>query len=155
MGVVAGAPPHPPPAPPPPPHPTTPTPPHPPPPPSPPPPPPRPPPAEIAPPPLDAVLDGRRRGHFSESYVSDLFTTSRDVDAFASMIQEPEGAAARLERAILYAESSQYIGDELSGRRWINAVNAVTDPLFAELAPDTSRPLTFTSGRGRIPLRMG
>src|SRR5919109_1964927 len=112
-------------------------------------------PAEIVPAPLDAVLDGRRRGHFSESYVSDLFTTSRDVDAFASMVQEPEGAAARLERAILYAESSQYIGDELSGRRWINAVNAVTDPLFAELAPDTSRPLTFTSGRGRIPLRMG
>lgn len=112
-------------------------------------------PTEIVPPPLDAVLDGRRRGRFSESYVSDLFTTSRDVDAFASMVQEPGGAAERLERAILYAEASQYIGNELSGRRWIDAVNAVTDPLFAELAPDTSRPLTFTSRRGRIPLRMG
>jgi hypothetical protein len=112
-------------------------------------------PAKIRPEPDRAALDGRRRGGFSEPYVSDLLTTARDVDAFASIVQEPLGDVDRLRRAILYAEASQYIGHEATGRMWINAVNFVTDPTFAALAPDTSRVLTFTSRTGRIPLRMG
>jgi hypothetical protein len=112
-------------------------------------------PGEIRPEPDRAVLDGRQRGSFSETYVSDLLTTAEDVAAFASIVREPAGEADRLHRAILYAEASQYIGDETAGRMWINAVNDVTDPTFAALAPDTSRVLTFTSRTGRIPLRMG
>jgi hypothetical protein len=112
-------------------------------------------PAEIHPEPLKARLDERRRGSFSPDYVSDLFTTARDVTAFASMVEEPDAEADRLRRAILYAEASQYIGDESTGRMWIDAVNAVTDPTFAALAPDTSRVLAFTSRTGQIPLRMG
>ncbi len=77
------------------------------------------------------------------------------MTAFAAMLEEDDGEAARLERAILYAEASQYIGNEASGRAWIDAVNAVTDPTFRRLAPDTSRVLTFTSRSGTIPLRMG
>jgi hypothetical protein len=112
-------------------------------------------PTEIHPEPEPAVLDGRQRGAFSDLYVSDLLTTAADVDAFASIVEEPAGEAERLHRAILYAEASQYIGDETAGRMWIEAVNEVTRPTFAALAPDTSRVLTFTSRTGRIPLRMG
>jgi hypothetical protein len=56
---------------------------------------------------------------------------------------------------VLYAEASQYIGNEGSGRVWINAVDGVIDRTFSRLAPDTSRVLTFTSRSGKIPLRMG
>jgi hypothetical protein len=112
-------------------------------------------PARIRPEPDRATLDGRRRGGFSDPYMSDLVATARDVEAFASIVHEPASEADRLRRAILYAEASQYIGDEASGRRWIDAVNFVTDPTFEALAPDTTRVLTFTSRTGRIPLRMG
>ena len=112
-------------------------------------------PGQIDPAPEPAVFDGRSRGSFSPEYEADLFSTARDVDAFASIVREPEGDVDRLRRAILYAEASQYIGSEASGRTWIDAVNFVTDPAFAALAPDTSRVLTFTSRTGRIPLRMG
>jgi hypothetical protein len=112
-------------------------------------------PGEIRPEPEQAVLDGRQRGSFSDLYVSDLLATAEDVAAFASIVREPAEEAGRLHRAILYAEASQYIGDETAGRMWIDAVNVVTDRTFAALAPDTSRVLTFTSRTGRIPLRMG
>jgi hypothetical protein len=112
-------------------------------------------PGSIVPAPLNATLEPRVPERFSPSYVDDLFTTARDVSAFASMVQRPDDDATRLERAILYAEASQYIGNEGSGRVWIDAVNGVTDPTFAGLMPDTSRVLTFTSPTGTIPLRMG
>jgi hypothetical protein len=109
----------------------------------------------IVPPPRAATLEDRRHAGFSPDYLEDLVTTARDVTAFESMVREPDGEAARLRRAILYAESSRYVGNELAGRRWIDAVNAVTDPTFSALTPDTSALLTFTSRTGRIPLRMG
>jgi hypothetical protein len=77
------------------------------------------------------------------------------VEAFASILEEPEGEADRLRRSILYAEASQYIGNEGSGRIWMDAVNGVIDRTFSRLKPDTSRRLTFTSRSGTIPLRMG
>jgi hypothetical protein len=109
----------------------------------------------IDPAPLSATLEPPATERFSPSYVNDLFTTARDVSAFASMVQRPDTDAKRLERAILYAEASQYIGNEGSGRAWIDAVNGVTDPTFAGLLPDQTRALTFTSPTGTIPLRMG
>jgi hypothetical protein len=112
-------------------------------------------PDKIQPQPDEAALDGRQRGSFSEEYVTDLIDAADDVAAFASIVREPVGEADRLHRAILYAEASQYIGDETAGRMWIESVNDVTEQTFAKLAPDTSRVLTFTSRTGRIPLRMG
>jgi hypothetical protein len=109
----------------------------------------------VRPEPLTAVLDARPLERFSFDYTADLSSTARDVNAFSAMLDEPSGEANALERAILYAESSQYIGNEGSGRMWIEAVNRVTDRTFDALTPDTSRPLTFTSRSGKIPLRMG
>jgi hypothetical protein len=100
-------------------------------------------------------LEPRRGGGFTQDYIDDLSFTARDVTAFASMVREPAGEAERLRRSILYAESYRYLGDEASGRIWIDAVNGITDTTFAALAPDTTRVLTFTSRTGTIPLRMG
>lgn len=112
-------------------------------------------PGEIEPGPEPAVLDGRSRGGFSSEYEADLSTAAFEVDAFASIVRDPPDEAQRLRRVLLYAEAAQYIGNEASGRIWIDAVTDVTGPTFEALAPDTSRVLTFTSRTGRIPLRMG
>ncbi|HET9672874.1 MAG TPA: DUF6049 family protein, partial [Actinomycetota bacterium] len=109
----------------------------------------------IVPDPEPAELEVGRGRAFSDDYVRDVYSTARDVAAFAAMVREPAQEADRLRRAILYAESAHFLGDEGAGRMWIDAVNRVTDPIFAGLAPDTSRVLTFTSRTGTIPLRMG
>lgn len=92
---------------------------------------------------------------FSTTYAEDLAAAERRVNAFGATVEEPAGEADRLRRTLLYAEASQYVGNEASGRAWINAVNDVVDRTFDRLAPDTSRVLTFTSRSGTIPLRMG
>ncbi|HEX6400693.1 MAG TPA: DUF6049 family protein [Actinomycetota bacterium] len=112
-------------------------------------------PDRIEPPPVQTTLEPEPRGSYSQGYVQDVYTTARDITAFEAMVREPAEESERLWRAILYAESSQYVGDELEGHRWIDAVNRITDTAFGDLAPDTTRVLTFTSRTGTIPLRMG
>ena len=93
---------------------------------------------------------------FTEGYADDLEATGRRLAAFASVLEEPVGEADRLRRDLLYAEASQYVENEGSGRVWIESVNDAMDRIFARIAPDTSRVLTYTSsGRIGIPLRMG
>jgi uncharacterized protein DUF6049 len=112
----------------------------------------------VRPRPLPATLGTTTPEGFSPEYVDDLAATSRRVTAFASILVEPATDATLLRRSVLYAEASQYIGNEGSGRIWIDAVNGVNgviDRTFSRLKPDTSRRLTFTSRSGTIPLRMG
>ena len=97
----------------------------------------------------------RQRKDSPQGYADDLAATGRRLAAFASILEEPAEEADRLRRDLLYAEASQYILNEGSGRIWIEAVNDVIDRAFSRLAPDTSRVLTFTSRSGTIPLRMG
>jgi hypothetical protein len=113
-------------------------------------------PFRVEPKPGPAALDAPATGGFSGGYANDLTATGRRVAAFGSILEEPAGEIDRLRRSLLYAEASQYIGEnEGSGRIWINSVNGVIDRTFSQLQPDTSRPLTFTSRSGTIPLRMG
>jgi hypothetical protein len=112
-------------------------------------------PAEIVPEPQEAALRARRPIGFSDDYVANVVAAAHDVAAFDQIVQRPRPEVGRLHRAILYAESSQYLGREEAGRTWIAAAAAVTARTFREIAPDTSRVLTFTSRNGRIPLRMG
>jgi hypothetical protein len=93
---------------------------------------------------------------FTEGYADDLEATGRRLAAFASVLEEPVDEASRRRRDLLYAEASQYVENEGSGRVWIESVNDAMDRIFARIAPDTSRVLTYTSsGRIGIPLRMG
>jgi hypothetical protein len=93
---------------------------------------------------------------FTEGYADDLEATGRRLAAFASVLEEPVDEADRHRRDLLYAEASQYVENEGSGRVWIESVNDAMDRIFARIAPDTSRVLTYTSsGRIGIPLRMG
>jgi hypothetical protein len=112
-------------------------------------------PIAIRPAPFPATLGTTTPEGFSLQYVDDLAAAARRVEAFASILEEPEGEADRLDRSILYAEASQYIGNEGSGRIWIDAVNGVIDRTFSRLKPDTTRRLTFTSRSARIPLSLG
>ena len=91
---------------------------------------------------------------FTSGYEDELEATGRRLLAFASIVEDPTDEADRLRRDLLYAEASQYVENEGSGRVWIDAVNTEIDATFGELAPDTSRVLTFTSRSGTIPLRM-
>ncbi len=112
-------------------------------------------PFEVEPEPGPAALDASATGGFSRGYANDLAATGRRVAAFESILEEPAGEIDVLRRALLYAEASQYIQNEGSGQAWIDSVNRVIDRTFSQLQPDTSRPLTFTSRSGTIPLRMG
>ncbi len=112
-------------------------------------------PFEVKPKPNPAALEASAAGGFTSLYADDLAETGRRVAAFASILEEPAAEADRLRRELLYAEASQYIDQEGSGRVWVDAVNDVIDRTFSRLAPDTSRVLTFTSRSGKIPLRMG
>jgi hypothetical protein len=110
---------------------------------------------QVLPPPEPATLGPTTPEIFSTLYTDDLAAANDRVSAFGAVVEEPTGEADRLRRALLYAEASQYVGNEGSGRVWIDSVNGVVDRTFARLAPDTSVPLTFTSRSGTIPLRMG
>ena len=109
----------------------------------------------VRPRPLPATLGTTAPEVFSLQYVDDLAATARRVTAFEAILVEPATDANLLRRSMLYAEASQYIGNEGSGRIWIDAVNAVIDRTFSRLEPDTSRRLTFTSPTAKIPLSMG
>jgi hypothetical protein len=109
----------------------------------------------VLPPPAPAILGSGPAEVFLPSYAADLVTAAQRVNTFGSVVEEPAGEADRLRRGLLYAEASQYIRNEGSGRIWINWVNGVIDRTFDAISPDTARPLTFTSRSGRIPLRMG
>ena len=111
--------------------------------------------AGLLPPPGPAALRSDLPELFSPLYTADLTASAHRLSAFGSVVEEPVGEVDRLRRALLYAEASQYIDNERSGRIWIDAVNGVVDRTFARIAPDTSRVLTFTSRSGTIPLRMG
>jgi hypothetical protein len=110
---------------------------------------------DVLPPPERAALGSEPPDVFRPSYAADLVAAGQRVNTFSTVVEEPAGEADRLRRALLYAEGSQYLGKEGSGRIWINWVNDVIDSTFDAIAPDTARPLTFTSRSGTIPLRMG
>ncbi len=109
----------------------------------------------VLPPPELATLGTEPGEVFRSSYAADLVATAQRVNTFGSVVEEPAGDADRLRRGLLYAEASQYIRNEGSGRIWIDWVNRVIDGTFDAIAPVTARPLTFTSRSGTIPLRMG
>jgi hypothetical protein len=109
----------------------------------------------VEPAPGPSSLAPRPAETFTTPYADDLAEVGRRLGAFAAMVVEPAGEADRLRRSMFYAEASQYIGSEGSGRTWISSVDQVLDRTFSRLAPDTSRVLTFTSPSARIPLSMG
>jgi hypothetical protein len=111
--------------------------------------------AGVRPEPATATLQDTSTLGFSTAYADELAATASRVATFAAILDEPVPEADRLRRALMYAESSQFIGNEGSGQAWIDAVNGVIDRTFARIAPDTSRRYTFTSRSGKIPLQMG
>jgi hypothetical protein len=110
---------------------------------------------EVRPEPAPATLEDTPTAGFTSDYADELAATASRVATFAAILDDPVPEADRLRRALMYAESSQFVGNQGSGRAWIDAVNGVIDRTFARIAPNTSRRYTFTSRSGRIPLQMG
>lgn len=111
--------------------------------------------SKVRPRPLPAALEGLAPEGFTPAYADALAATADRVTAFETIVEEPATDTDRLRRSMFYAEASQYIDNEGSGRIWIEAVNGAIDRTFAGLRPDTTRVLTFTSRSGTIPLRVG
>ncbi len=92
---------------------------------------------------------------FTPAYADAIKRERRDLLAFRSMLVGESSLPDRLARNLLFAESAQYLDNELAGRAWIDQVNRVTEGIFARAVPDTSQVFTFTSETGTIPLLMG
>jgi hypothetical protein len=107
------------------------------------------------PPPAPTSLVATAFDRFSPEYVESIKGERRDLLAFRSMLVQPSLIPDRLSRDLLYAESGAYLGNEDSGRAWIDNVNGVTHDLFSHAVPDTSQTFTFLSDSASIPLRMG
>ncbi len=109
----------------------------------------------LVPPPVDpATLAVPSTASFSPGYADAIKRERRDVRAYASMLPTGDPSPARLSRDLLYAEASEYLGNELTGRAWIDRVNRITEDAFARARPDTSQIFTFTSRTGSIPILM-
>jgi hypothetical protein len=110
---------------------------------------------EIPPPAAPSELAAPAAGRFTPEYAEAIKHERRDLLAFRSMLVHPSPVPDRLGRDLLYAESAEYLGNEIAGRAWIDQVTRTTDAVFARAVPDISQVFTFTSETGSIPLQMG
>ena len=111
--------------------------------------------AQIPPAAAPSSLTAPSTIRFTPAYADAIKRERRDLLAFRSMLVKDSPIPDRLARSLLYAESAEYLGNELTGRAWIDQVDRVTEGVFARAVPDTSQAFTFTSETGTIPLLMG
>jgi hypothetical protein len=109
----------------------------------------------LEPPPLVTELAVSSRARFSAAYVAALRREGEAVDAFASMLAAPSAAPERLRRNLFFAESTRYVGDEISGRAWYDQVHRRTSSTFERLGPIPDQRFTFTSSEGTIQVALG
>lgn len=91
----------------------------------------------------------------TQDYTEAIKRERRRVDALESMLEDPGGLPDRLRTSLLVAESGAFVGNESSGRRWIDGVTAVTGSVFEAATPRTSQQFTLDSTSGTIPIRLG
>jgi hypothetical protein len=106
-------------------------------------------------PPAALLLPATSR--FSGDYVTRINALHRDVDAYASMLEDPGTAAEDLTRQILRAEAQPYMGvvGEQAGAAWLDPVAGRTGAAFTSTTPQVQPVFTFTGREGTVPLRMG
>jgi hypothetical protein len=77
------------------------------------------------------------------------------IDAFASMLAGPSAAPERLRRNLFFAESTRYVGDEVGGRVWYDAIHRRLTSTFERIGPLPNQRFTFTSSEGTIQVALG
>jgi hypothetical protein len=92
---------------------------------------------------------------FTPDYVAAIKDRQRSVAALRSTLTANDPLPDRLRRGLLYAESAEYLIDEIGGRAWIDHVAAATSARFVGILSDTTQAFSLTSGTGVIPIRMG
>ncbi|HEV8564837.1 MAG TPA: hypothetical protein VGR41_07965 [Actinomycetota bacterium] len=108
-------------------------------------------------PPTDAPqpLATQSTALIQQDYTELIKRERRRVDALESMLEDPAGLPDRLRVSMLVAESGAFVGNESSGRQWIDGVSAVTRSVFDAATPRTSQQFTLDSTSGTIPIRLG
>ena len=94
-------------------------------------------------------------GSFSRGYVEGIRGERHRIDAMRSMLADPGDLPERLDTMLLVAESGAFVGNELSGQRWIDGVNGTTEGLFEAARPPNDQIFTLPSTSGTIPIRLG
>lgn len=89
---------------------------------------------------------------FTFDYVDAIRQERRRIAALRSLLPGDTALADELSQDLLYAESGVYVGDPEAGRRWIDAVFARTESIFARAAPAPGQVFTLASGSTTIPL---
>jgi Family of unknown function (DUF6049) len=92
---------------------------------------------------------------FTADYVATIKEHRRNVAALDSTLPVDDPLPDRLERSLLYAESAEYLTDEVAGRAWLNQVGAATSARFLGILPETTSTFSLTSRTGVIPVRLG
>ena len=108
---------------------------------------------ERIPPVGTAELLAPSTGSFSAGYVEAIRQERRRIEALRAVAPQDEAADALAEN-LLYAEAGAYVGDEDSGRAWIDATHAATERVFVRAAPLPDQVFTVASGTVAIPLRI-
>ena len=109
----------------------------------------------LEPPPAPSELTPRPRSRFSATYVAALRREGAAIDAFASMLAGPSAAPERLRRNLFFAESTRYVGDEVGGRVWYDAIHRRLTSTFERIGPLPNQRFTFTSSEGTIQVALG
>ena len=106
-------------------------------------------------PPTDtAELRAPSSAFFRPEYVDAIRQERRHIDTLRSLIPADTALVDGLAQDLLYAESGAYVGNEDAGRAWIDAVNGVTERVFARARPAPDQSFTLASGTTAIPLRI-
>ncbi len=91
---------------------------------------------------------------FDATYASEIEQQSDRVEAYASMIDQPD-MAATARRSLYVATVPAAVPEPAVGQPWIDAVSRQTQAVFDVATPTVSPRFTFTSREGSIPLLMG
>jgi hypothetical protein len=94
------------------------------------------------------------QARFSPSYADEIRRQSDRIEAYGSMVSDPNVATA-LRRTLFIATRPEATIDVREGQPWIDEVQDATQRAFDVVTPSVNGVFTFTSREGTIPLVMG
>jgi hypothetical protein len=108
--------------------------------------------AEVPNPPLPLTAPSLTK--FDEAYAGEIQRQSERVEAYGSMVANPD-AATELRRELFLATTPGATYNSQVGQPWVDSVATTTQRAFDVVTPSVTKVFTFTSREGTIPLVMG
>ena len=91
---------------------------------------------------------------FTRTYVEQLKRARRMLEDYRSMLVEESPLPAALATRLLVAEGGQFVGNELAGLAFVDAVRSRLEEEFRKIRPETAPLFTLTTRSGTIPIRL-